>query len=399
MNRQRLFGYILVFLGVYLVLFIFNPVKKDETQNTPAEKTVLLQPVKNEYSFGESVHVNVKNHLDQDITLTSRCPREPLDVYKNGEQISVETNYSCPAENFIIKPNDQREISFDHWNNELFKDEGDYKISYTTDIDGTSKTFETSVKISAPNWFSYGWDLLLYRPIYNTLIFLTTIIPGNDLGWSIILLTILMRVILLIPNQKALEQQKRMQKLQPKLAEIQKKYEGNQQKIGEETMRLWKEHKVNPVGSCLPILIQLPILITLYRAIQNGLSISSTYFLYPPLKNVSIDQINSFFFGILDLSKPNLIVLPILLAILQFIQMKLSFAIAQKKKAKDEKKSENTPMDPNAITSKVMTYVFPLLIAFMSLGFPAGIAVYWGVSTLFGIGQQIWVNREKESRI
>ncbi len=395
MNRQRIYGYLLLLLGVYLLLFVINPAKPADQPAAPTNQ-IRLVPTKSSFGFGEAVHVNLENGLSEDITLLSRCPAPPLDIYKNGEKISTDTQYTCPTDNEIIKPNEKRSISFDPWNNDLFKDAGEYRIEYTTTVGGEEKKAESTIRITEPNWLGYVWDLILYRPIYNTLIFLTSILPGHDLGLAIIVLTILMRVILLIPNQKALEQQKQMQKLQPKIAEIQKKYEGNQQKIGEETLKLWKEYKVNPAGSCLPILIQLPILIALYNAIANGLQVSSTYFLYPPLKGFSIDQINSFFLGILDLSKPNLYILPILLAVLQYIQMRLSFANAAKKQAKNTPpKAKGDMPDAGAVTSKVMTYIFPLLIALMSIGFPAGIAVYWGVSTLFGIGQQLWVNREK----
>jgi len=194
-----------------------------------------------------------------------------------------------------------------------------------------------------------------------------------------------------------MEQQKRMQKLQPKIAEIQKRYEGDQQKIGEETLKLWKEHKVNPLGSCLPVLIQMPILIALYYAISNGLDVGSTYFLYEPLKQINIESINAMFFNILDLSKPNVYVLPIIIGVLQFIQMKLALNRAKRKKerSKPGKKEEKTTSDPNVTMGKSMTYIFPVLIALMTAGFPAGVGLYWGISTIFAILQQMWVNREK----
>jgi YidC/Oxa1 family membrane protein insertase len=322
----------------------------------------------------------------------------------NGEKVTVTTTYKCSAEPVEIKPAATQTVSFDNWNNQLFSRVGDYKIVLNTSVNGEPKSYETMVNIHDSNWFGVAWDAVFYRPIYNTLIFIITLLPTHDLGWAIILLTILIRIILLIPNQRALEQQKKLQKIQPKLNEIQKKYEGDQQKIGEETMKLWKENKVNPLGSCLPILLQLPVLIGLYTAITHGLEFSSTYFLYEPLKNFNIETVSHFFFG-LDLAVPDVIALPILLGVLQFIQMKLSLQSAEKKKKNQEKNSstgkelkvhEPAKKDANAMMGKTMTYFLPLLIAFMALGFPAGVAVYWGVSTLFGIGQQIWVNREKE---
>jgi YidC/Oxa1 family membrane protein insertase len=143
----------------------------------------------------------------------------------------------------------------------------------------------------------------------------------------------------------------------------------------------------------------MPVLIALYYAIGNGLDVGSTYFLYEPLKQVNIESINAMFLNILDLSKPNVYVLPIIIGVLQFIQMKLALNLAKKKKehlqGKQEKKEEKTKTDPSAAMGKSMTYIFPVLIALMTAGFPAGVGLYWGVSTIFAILQQMWVNREK----
>ena len=89
-------------------------------------------------------------------------------------------------------------------------------------------------------------------------------IPGHNLGWAIILLTLIIKLILLAPNQKALKAQKQMQKIQPQLDALKKKYANDQQKLAAETMEIWKKYKINPMSSCLPMLIQFPILIALF---------------------------------------------------------------------------------------------------------------------------------------
>ncbi len=398
MNRKKITGYILIFIGIYLFMNIVFPNKKEETNSTnTANAGVTLDPIKKDFTLGETVKVEINNTSTGSIVFTpAPCPLPPLTVLKDNQVLSPASTYRCANEPFEIKANTKHMVTFDKWNNALFSSEGEYTISYLATINNQPQEIKNTIKVNASNWFGTLWDAAFYRPIYNTLIYLTDIMPGHDLGWAIIVLTILIRIILLIPNQKALEQQKKLQKIQPKIAELQKKYEGDQQKIGEETLKLWKEHKVNPMGSCLPMLLQLPVLIALYSAISNGLDAGSTYFLYEPLKGFNIDTIHANFLGILDLSVPNIIVLPIILAVLQFIQMKLSLGNAKAKKdAASKDKKADAPSDPNAMMSKSMTYFFPVMIGFMAMGFPAGVSLYWGVSTIFGILQQIWVNREK----
>jgi len=395
--NKKITGYLLIFLGVYLLTLLLFPAKKTEqtmTQTTP----VMLQTVRTEYPIGDTVKATINNTSTGAILFTPQpCPQPPLIVLKNDKPLQVSTTYHCNSDPITIQPGNTYNITFDKWNTQLFATEGEYKLQANITVKGVQQQLETSVKIRQSSWIGNLWDLLLYRPIYNTLILCTTFLPGHDLGWSIILLTLLIRIILLIPNQRMMEQQKRMQKLQPKIAEIQKRYEGDQQKIGEETLKLWKEHNVNPLGSCLPVLIQMPILIALYYAISNGLDVGSTYFLYEPLKQINIESINAMFLNILDLSKPNVYVLPIIIGVLQFIQMKLALNRAKRKKerVKPEKKEEKPASDPSAAMGKSMTYIFPVLIALMTAGFPAGVGLYWGISTIFAILQQMWVNREK----
>jgi YidC/Oxa1 family membrane protein insertase len=163
-------------------------------------------------------------------------------------------------------------------------------------------------------------------------------------------------------------------------------------------MKLWKEHKINPLQSCLPLLLQFPVLIGLFYVIKEGSVLEgSRHLIYPAFQHVDW-MFETMFLG-LDLTKPSLWIFPPLLVVLQFLQMKLSFYVADKKKAKQIEKiehggvktAEKTAQD---VQQKVMQYALPLLIGFFALRFPAAVAVYWGVSTLFAIGQQIIVNRE-----
>jgi len=208
--------------------------------------------------------------------------------------------------------------------------------------------------------------------------------PNHDIGLAIILLTLIIRTILLIPSQKAMKAQKRMQDVQPRLEKIKEKYKGDQQKIAMETMALWKEAKVNPMGSCLPLLLQLPFLIGIFYVVQDSLNPDNTYLLYKTYENFALSDISHTFFGIIDLSKPNLYVLPIIIGGLQFIQMKLSMG-------------DSSPKGEMASASKIMIYLMPVMIAVFTASLPAGVGFYWGTSTLYGIIQQIFVNKGKST--
>ncbi|MCX6807545.1 MAG: YidC/Oxa1 family membrane protein insertase, partial [Patescibacteria group bacterium] len=111
---------------------------------------------------------------------------------------------------------------------------------------------------------------LLARPLYNALIFLADVIPGGYLSIAIIILTLVIRIILLGPAAAAIRSQRAMQVVTPELDKIKKQYAGDQQKIANETMLLFKKHKVNPFGGCLPILIHLPILWAFFWVLKLG---------------------------------------------------------------------------------------------------------------------------------
>jgi 60Kd inner membrane protein len=102
---------------------------------------------------------------------------------------------------------------------------------------------------------------IVYNPIYNLFVALLTFLPGHSLGWAIVVITIIVRIILLVPQHHMLESQKKLQVIQPKIKELQKKHKDDQSKLGMEMLELYKKEKVNPMGSCLPLLIQMPMLI------------------------------------------------------------------------------------------------------------------------------------------
>ena len=114
--------------------------------------------------------------------------------------------------------------------------------------------------------------MIFYQPLYNGLILIYNFIPGHDLGISIILLTLLIRFVLYPLNNLSIRSQKALQDIQPKIKQVQKEFANNKEQQAKELLKLYKEHKVNPFSSCLPLLIQLPFLIALFSVFKTGIT-------------------------------------------------------------------------------------------------------------------------------
>ncbi len=400
MNKfNKIIKNVLIFLVVFLAInYLMSSCQNKEEELLLNSGNVLFTTTDTEYSRTQKVTVKINNNTDQEIVIPNECPGEPFNVYKYEKndwvQKTAEPELNCEnAGDIIVKPEKEVKIVYENWNHALFSEMGRFRIEFETEINGEPQTLTTNefiiVKEGILKQIGYG---IFYRPIYNALIFLTSIMPRHDLGLAIILLTLIIRTILLIPSQKAMKSQKKMQEIQPRLEEIKKKYKGDQQKIAMETMSIWKEAKVNPMGSCLPILMQFPFLIALFYVIKGGLNPDNTYLLYAQYSSFTLHDISVNFFGILDLTKANLYVLPLVVGGLQFWQMKLSMAkkAAKKSKDKDGKKPKKNEM---AMATNTMTYIMPIMIAVFTASLPAGVGLYWGTSTAYGIVQQLFVNK------
>lgn len=236
--------------------------------------------------------------------------------------------------------------------------------------------------------FSFLFNELLYRPLFNGLIFLYNIIPWHDFGIAIILLTIIIRLILYPLNQKAIKSQKALAVLQPQIKEIQIKFKEDRVKQSQSLMELYKAKGVNPASGCLPILIQLPILFALYQVFWNGLKPETLKNIYSFISRPEI--ISPWFLSLIDLSK-TFWPLAVLAGILTFIQSKMMSG-----KQPSSVQSNNF----TSLMNKQMLYFMPLLTVFITWKLPAGLTLYWVVITLFGIGQQYLVMKKNgESKL
>jgi len=234
----------------------------------------------------------------------------------------------------------------------------------------------------------YIFQTFFYEPILNLVIFLYNIAPGHDLGIAIILLTIIIKVILLPLSKQSIKSQKALQDLQPKIDEIKKKYANKKEEMGRAMMGLYKENKVNPFSSCLPLLVQLPFLFAVFRVFRNGFTEETLNLTYSFISRP--DQVNSLAFGFLELAKPN-VFLAILAGAAQFWQAKMM--MTKKAQTKSPGAKDENVM---AIMNKQMLYFMPALTVFIGLTLPGGLTLYWFITTLLMALQQLYIFKQKD---
>jgi YidC/Oxa1 family membrane protein insertase len=239
--------------------------------------------------------------------------------------------------------------------------------------------------------FSNLFHSALYQPLFNIFVGLYDLLPFHDVGAVILAITVLLRLAFYPLTAKSIKAQRSLQELQPKMEEIKKQFPNDQQKIAQATMELYKTHKVNPLASCLPILIQLPILIALYWVMQDGLaSANLSQELYSFVPNPG--KLNAKSFGFLDLSKPS-IVLSLLAGIAQFLQAKTMSRKQPPKQAGEGGKDENMM----AIMNKQMLYFMPAMTVIIGISLPSGLTLYWFWSTILMAAQQFYMSKHERA--
>ena len=234
------------------------------------------------------------------------------------------------------------------------------------------------------NPFTFVYLELLFRPLYNLLVGITNFLPNHNVGLAIILVTAIVRVILLPPTihqaKQSQRNQQKMKAVQKDINKIKKQHHNDRTKQAEETMKIYKQAGINPAAGCLPLLIQLPILIALYRVFLVGLGPDSYDSLY---SFVSIpENVSQVFLG-LSMTEPSLL-LGVIAGASQFVLMKLSMAATTATMPGANESSAQMM----ASMQKNMMYFFPVMTVFIALQLPAALALYWVASTVFAIIQQ-----------
>lgn len=234
------------------------------------------------------------------------------------------------------------------------------------------------------------FTIIFYQPLWNALVFLYNVIPGQDIGVAILILTGVIKVILLPFSAQALESQKAMQSLQPKLRELKEQFRDDKEKLAKATMALYAQEKVSPLSSCLPLLIQFPILIALYQVLRAGLGHPSPELLYPFVANPGTLDPN--FLNLIDLAKPNYI-LAALAGIAQFFQTKMLQVKAPPPSVASAAAGRDESMF--ATMNKQMLYVMPVMTLVIGAGLPGGLTLYWFATNVLSVIQQYFVFRKK----
>lgn len=247
------------------------------------------------------------------------------------------------------------------------------------------------------------WDLPILYPLIAIYKILDAINFPFPLGFAIIILTILVRFILYPLISSQIRTSKKMQDINPHLSRIKEIHKGDTKMLQQETMRLYREHGVNPAAGCLPVLIQLPLIFVLYSVLIDVVKSPS---LVIPKINSAIQPdflkltsaLDQSFFGLpLGLSPsallstigPVVFLVPVLTGVFQFIQSKMIFPPVPKTAGVIEKKDGSSKDDSFAsVFQSQSTYIFPIMIAVFSFTLPVGLSLYWNTFTIFGIIQQ-----------
>ena len=222
----------------------------------------------------------------------------------------------------------------------------------------------------------------------------------HNYGFAIIVLTIIIRVVLYPLMQKQMVSMREMQKIQPLMKAIQSKYKNDKERLNKELMALYKVHKVNPMSGCLPLLIQMPILILLFQTLRKfeyldpSGNISGGFLWIANQVEVMVENIPTIVAG---LAAPEQLIhlpgngifniqalgiMPFLIGGSMWYQQKMTTAGSGASGGSAEQ------------TQKMMTIMMPLMIGFMSFSLPSGLTLYWLTSTLLGIGQQYLINKK-----
>lgn len=207
---------------------------------------------------------------------------------------------------------------------------------------------------------NYGWFDIIAKPLYMALLWLNGFV-GNY-GWSVIILTILVKTIFWPMTQSSFRSMEKMRAVQPQLKKLQERYKNDKAKLNEEMIALYREHQINPLSGCLPIVLQIPVFVALYKVLLESIELKGAPFML----------------WIHDLSmKDPYYVFPVLMGISMFVQQKMS------------------PASTDPVQRNIML-ILPVIFTVMFINFPAGLVVYWLVNNLLSILQQYIIRLQKK---
>ena len=393
----RIAEFALILAAAYLLSELATGFLFPEKKVTPAGVTIAME--KASVRMGNPPMLVVTNNTKDLLVPPDTCPMPPVNVFAVGEgdqaprQLFTDKAAGGCTPLASIPAGESLKVSLAPWKYTLFNRPGTFELTMPLPLSPellSGSVLTTQFTQHEPGAFVRLFRGVVTKPLLFVLVSIASVLPGYSLGWAIIILTLLVKIVLFFPTQHALEGQRKMQALQPKLDELKKKFAKDPKRMHEETMKLWKEHNVNPFQSCLPMLVQFPVLIGLFFVIRDSAVIeTSREFLYPIHQNLDWSFGHNFL-G-LSLTQPHAIIFVPLLVVLQFIQMKLTMTFAKRKKKDSAPSDTQNAME---MQQKIMLYVLPAMIGFFALQFPSAVSLYWLISTVFAIGQQVVVNRK-----
>jgi YidC/Oxa1 family membrane protein insertase len=237
---------------------------------------------------------------------------------------------------------------------------------------------------------SFIWHTFFFDPIYNGLVFFIDVIPGGDVGLSIVAITLVVKFILLPLSLKASRMQKIVKQLEPKMAEIKERHKDDREALARATMEVYREAGINPFSGIFLMLLQIPIVIALYFSVYSGGGV--------PLPGINVDLLYSFvpspetidmiFLGFVNIAA-NSWPLAVLAGATQFIHAKLSLPALEPKK-----EGVVSMKDDFARSMHLnMRYVLPVMIGVIAYTLSASVALYFTISNLFAIAQEFFIRR------
>jgi YidC/Oxa1 family membrane protein insertase len=226
------------------------------------------------------------------------------------------------------------------------------------------------LNVKAEKIVDFGWFDVIAKPLIMGLNLSNKV--THNYGIDIILLTILIKIIFYPLSVKSYKSMKEMQKLQPQIAKLKEKYKDDKQKLNQEMMEIYKRKGVNPMGGCLPMIIQIPVFFALYKALSGAIELRHAPFMFW-INDLSAPE-DLFSFTVMGFTIP-IRILPLIMGITQMIQQKM------------------TPTSVDPMQEKMMLFM-PIFFTFLFWGFPSGLVLYWLVNNVISIGQQYYINKK-----
>jgi YidC/Oxa1 family membrane protein insertase len=241
--------------------------------------------------------------------------------------------------------------------------------------------------------FSFIWHTFFFDPIYNTLIFFIDILPGGDMGLAIIATVFLVKMVLLPLSIKAAKTQKIMREIEPKLRELKEKYKEDKQTQAQEMMAIYREYNLNPFASIFLIFLQIPIVFALYFSVYSGGGIAlpdiNTELLYSFVAVPTV--VSTLFLGMFDVTGRSFL-LALGAGVTQYFFTSMTLP---KLPAREPDAAPNFKEDFTRNMHIQMKYVMPVLIVFIAYTISAAIALYFFVSNLIALAQEVYVRKHR----